>query len=120
MNRTVIIIGLVIIGIVGSGIWVRTRTHSTAGTATADQPSSTATVSYHGEAGKTALELLQQHAAVQTTTDQALGEFVSSINGVTAGTSGTYWVYYVNGTPMSTNPGRYVTSSTETIEWKLE
>lgn len=119
MNRSRIALIVTLIAVSGVGIWFVTRKHSAATTASADQFSGTA-VTYQGENGKTVLELLGKHATVQTKTDQVLGEYVSAINGIVSGTNGKFWIFYVNGMPVSQNPSQYVTSKNETIEWKLE
>jgi hypothetical protein len=75
-------------------------------------------VTYKGEEGKTALELLKKHATVQT---EPFGsdELVTTING-TEGKGSKYWSFYVNGAMASVGAGSYVTHSGDTIEWKLE
>ncbi|HEX7963304.1 MAG TPA: DUF4430 domain-containing protein [Candidatus Saccharimonadales bacterium] len=76
-------------------------------------------LSYKGVEGKTALELLKQHARV-VTKDSSYGEYVDSINGVVGGTSGKYWTFYVNGAQAQVGAGAYTTHSTDSIEWKFE
>ena len=84
--------------------------------ASADQPAA----SYHGEAGKTALDLLRAKETIETVVDPNLGEFVTSIDGVKSGTNGQYWIYEVNGQPESLSPNQYQTKPTDTITWKLQ
>jgi len=77
------------------------------------------TVSYDGQTGKTALELLESMTDV-TTEDSDFGTFVTGINGVIANANKEYWSFYVNGSYASEGAGTYKTSDGEKIEWKLE
>lgn len=75
-------------------------------------------VSYRGEAGKNALELLKKHVSVETKTS-SLGEYVVSINGNDGG--GTkYWLFYVNDKQASVGADAYVSQAGDSIEWRLE
>jgi hypothetical protein len=76
-------------------------------------------VSYQGQDGTTALELLKQNANA-ITEDSSFGEFVSAINGVGDSSDDSYWLYYVNGEPAQVGAGDYVTSNTDVIEWRYE
>ena len=77
------------------------------------------TVSYDGQEGKTALELLKSLTSVETQSS-AYGDFVTSVNGLKADSAKEYWSFYVNGAYASEGAGTYKTSSTDKIEWKLE
>src|SRR5882757_1640815 len=95
------IVALVISIIGATGLVVATHTPearvavapaSTARVAGAEQPapSPVTHLSYKGETGKTALELLKTHA--QTVTKQSsFGEYVDTIGDVKGGTDGKYW-----------------------------
>jgi len=74
-------------------------------------------ITYDGEDGKTALELLKTHAQVRTATSQ-LGELVEEINGVRSG-DGRYLMYFVNGAMAKTGASQYVTRRGDKVEWKL-
>lgn len=76
-------------------------------------------LSYKGQDGKTALDLLKQQATI-VTKDSSYGQYVDSINGVTGGTNGKYWTFYVNGAQAQVGAGAYTTKSTDLIEWKFE
>lgn len=91
--------------------------HTTQKAAAKPQPAPT--VSYGGQEGKTALELLKQHASV-ITKDSSYGPYVDSVNGVAGGTNGKYWAFYVNGTRASVGADAYVTHATDKIVWKFE
>lgn len=74
---------------------------------------------YQGQAGKTALELLQSEADV-ITKDSSYGPYVDSINGVKGGTDGKYWAFYVNGSLAQQGADAYTTEAGDNIEWKFE
>lgn len=75
-------------------------------------------VTYQGQDGKTALELLKN--AYKTETESfSFGDMVTSIEGVKAG-SNQFWAFSVNGQTSNEGAGTYVTKSTDTISWKLE
>lgn len=109
---------VLIILVVGIGGLVAVKRAQTPGVAT-NQTQST-TVTYQGEDGKNALELLRAHATVETTTDPSFGEYVTSINGVASGTGGKYWLVFVNGQAATRGAGELTTTSSDTVEWKLE
>lgn len=77
------------------------------------------TVSYDGQTGKTALELLQSLTEVVTEKSD-FGDFVAGINGITADGKTEYWSFYVNGGYASEGAGTYKTTDGEKIEWRLE
>ena len=74
-------------------------------------------LSYAGEEGRTALELLKARARVRTSTSD-LGELVEEINGVRTG-EGYSLIYFVNGAMAKTGAGNYVTRTGDRIEWRL-
>lgn len=75
----------------------------------------TARVTYAGQDGKSALELLQASHTVEVS-DQG---FVNAIDGVQPGTR-EFWAFYVNGEQAQVGAKEYVTKNGEQIEWKLE
>ena len=76
------------------------------------------TVSYSGEEGKSALDLLKELTEA-TTEDSDFGEFVTGINGVDGG--GTqFWLFYVNDEAATVGAADYQTMTGDTIEWRLE
>ena len=81
-------------------------------------PQKTESISYRGEDGKTALELLKTNATAVTKTS-SIGEYVTSINGNDGGGK-KYWLFFVDGKESSLGAGAYVTKSGENIEWKLQ
>jgi len=75
-------------------------------------------VSYKGEDGKNALELLKKAAKVEYE-DSANGAFVSSINGI-KNSDKEYWIFYLDGKMAEVASDKYTTKSTDTIEWKYQ
>jgi len=76
-------------------------------------------VSYEGQTGKTALEVLKSLADVKTK-DSSYGEFVTAINGVEADGTTQFWSFYVNGKLASEGAGTYKSTDGEKIEWRVE
>ncbi|MBP6962644.1 DUF4430 domain-containing protein [Candidatus Saccharibacteria bacterium] len=100
------------------------KTVETTQTAVEEKPKITVsedqkTVSYDGQTGKTALEILQKGTEV-TMESSSFGDFVTGINDVVADSSKNYWSFYVNGTYASEGAGTYKTTDGEKIEWRLE
>jgi len=79
--------------------------------------STQATVSYQGEDGKTAYDLLKAKYTV-VADETAYGPMVKSINGETASDS-TFWTYKVNNELASVGAHQYTTKTTDTITWEL-
>ena len=76
-------------------------------------------ITYQGQDGKNALEILKSNYQVATSTSAGLGEFVNEIDGVKPGQN-QYWAFYVNGSLASVGADSYVTRSGDNITWKLE
>ena len=76
-------------------------------------------VAYDGQAGKNALELLEQEVTI-VTKDSSYGPYVDTINGTPGGTDGKYWAFYVNGQLSQVGAADYVTKAGDSIEWKFE
>jgi hypothetical protein len=83
------------------------------------QPAPIAHISYKGEDGKNALELLKSHVHVSTR-QSSYGEYVDTIDGRQSGEDGKYWALYVNGKSSPIAAGNYVTRDGDALEWKLE
>lgn len=126
LKTMLLIAGLILaLGIAGASIGSRNNNKQTSMTPTTSQsdPENSETkkteyLSYQGEDGKTALELLKSEAEVETKSS-SLGEYVVSINGNDGGGS-KYWLFYVDGRESPVGAGSYTTKSGETIEWKLQ
>lgn len=76
---------------------------------------STNVVSYTGQDGKNALELLQSTHQVDAT---APG-YVNAIDSIKAGDH-QFWAFYVNGKQAEVGAKDYQTKTGDAIEWKLE
>ena len=73
-----------------------------------------ATISYAGQAGKNALDLLKSGHTVDAS-DQG---FVNAIDGVKPGNH-QFWDLYVNGKESAVGAKDYITKTGDAIEWKL-
>jgi len=72
-------------------------------------------ITYAGQDGKNALELLQQKNSV----DVSAQGFVNAINGRKPGER-EFWAFYVNGKQAEVGAKDYATKTSDAIEWKLE
>jgi len=77
-------------------------------------------VSYEGQNGKTALELLKNKYKVETKEFTGMGEFVTSIGGVAAEDGKNFWAFYVDGEMAMEGASTYKTKNGEKIEWRLD
>ncbi len=84
-----------------------------------NEPSQANVIEYNGEDGKNALTILKSKYTVGTQEFSGIGEFVTSINGVTPD-SKHFWAFYVNGKSSNIGASQYITKSTDKLEWKLE
>jgi len=71
------------------------------------------------ESGQTALQLLKAKYQVETKEFTGLGEFVTSINGLSSDDK-HFWAFYVNGEMAQVGAGQYRSAEGDHIEWKLE
>jgi hypothetical protein len=94
---------------------VNVNTAANTNVSATDNTSLTTLITYNGEDGKNALELLQ----AQHTIDVSAEGFVNSINGVEP-VGNQFWAFYVNGEQAQVGAKDYQTKSSDTIEWKLE
>jgi hypothetical protein len=76
-------------------------------------------VSYKGQDGKNALDLLKATHKVEVKVYSGIGEFVDGIDGLKSDTK-HFWSFYVNGKQSTVGAGSYTTKTTDTIEWKFE
>lgn len=114
---------LLFVGLVaGAAYLYQSNTSKTADTSQV-QPKPTETiddksVTYKGQDGMTALELLEQAATVEMS---GTGEnaFVNAINGITADPKSEFWSFNVNGQSAPVGAGSYITKDSDTIVWEL-
>jgi hypothetical protein len=77
------------------------------------------TLSYDGQSGKTALELLTIGTEVGTS-GSGENTYVTSINGIEADLSNSqFWAFYINGESASVGAGSYTTLDSDVISWEL-
>jgi hypothetical protein len=75
-------------------------------------------VSYQGEDGKTAFQILSEKYQVESDSSSA-GVMVKSINGVSQ-TDKEFWLYDVNGKEPDVGADKYQTKTGDTIHWQLK
>ncbi len=94
---------------------VTTNTAANANVTANTNAATVSSVTYAGQDGKNALELLQVHHQVDTS---AQG-FVNAIDSKKPGDH-EFWAFYVNGDQAQVGAKDFVTKTTDAIEWKLE
>lgn len=77
-------------------------------------------LTYPGQDGRTALELLLEADPSAEVTGEGDQVFVTAIGGRAADPTGEFWALYVNGEPSSVGAGSLVTQEGDEITWKLE
>lgn len=123
-SKTLVVLGaLVVIGATLIGVSVANdnanRTAQTAQTTQTQQKKQDDLISYQGQEGKTALDILKSSYNVETKTYDGIGEMVTSINGV-APDEKHFWAFYVNGQQAQVGAGQYTTKQGDKISWKLD
>lgn len=68
---------------------------------------------------ETVLDLIKRTKNVGTKTS-SYGSYVESIESVTGGTDGKYWLYYINGTQAQVGADKYVPKDGDKISWRFE
>lgn len=114
VNLAAIVVLVVLVGVGGHFLGKYDQNKATANV----KVNAVQAVSYDGQDGKTALEILKSKASVETQ-DSSIGVFVISINGV-ANSSDHYWMFYVNGELAPVGADEYKTKNTDKIEWRYE
>jgi hypothetical protein len=74
-------------------------------------------ITYSGAAGRTVLELLEENTSSIETSGYGDEFLVVSINGISNGTEGRFWFYYVNEQPGQIAASELETSAGDRIEW---
>lgn len=92
-----------------------TKTTDNTNTSNSNQAAQAEEISYTGQAGKNALELLAQSYAIESTPEG----FVNEINGRRPADR-QFWAFYVNGAQASVGAKDYITTDTDQIRWVLE
>lgn len=119
-TKIIALVVAVLLLVGGGGVWLANRSAEPAeqDSATVQTEEIPGVISYDGQEGRTALELLKEQAEVETE-DSDFGEFVKAINGEDGG-GDKYWIFYADGQMASVGAGEYQTKDGETIEWKLQ
>lgn len=116
----IILAAILILGgsLLGSYVSNKQAQKSVAGTQIQFQPVVEKTISYDGQEGKNALELLNASHEVKTE-ESTVGIFVTSIDN-TVNESDKYWMFYVDGQLAPVGADQYTTKNDEKIEWRYE
>lgn len=75
-------------------------------------------VTYSGQDGQNALDLLKAHHQVAAQ-QYSVGSYVTTIDGISAPPN-YYWAFSVNGQPSQVGAGQYVTHNSDTLRWQLQ
>lgn len=114
---TIVIVGLV----VGLGYMVfGNQATNKSTTTTVLSAEAKINISYDGQDGKTALELLKTSGKNVETNKSSAGEYVTKIDGQPVADAKKYWMFYINGQAATVGADQYKTKTGEKIEWKLE
>lgn len=116
----IILAGIVIVGgsLLGRHVSDKQANQTVAGSQIQFKPVVEKTISYDGQNGKNALDLLKVSHQVATQ-DSTIGIFVTGIDG-TANSDNKYWMFYVDGALSPLGPDQYQTKDTEKLEWRYE
>jgi hypothetical protein len=121
MRRNIIgILAAVIIvgGLIGFGIVNQDKNTDTTTTASPTASVNKELISYQGQDGQKAIDVLKASHTV-VTEDSSFGPFVKGIDGLVAD-SAHYWAFYVNGQYATIGAHQYDSKSSDLIEWKYE
>lgn len=110
----VIVTIIAIIGIV----YAFTRPVQAPTTSQTAQQVPTSTVTYQGQEGKNALDLLNASHRVDSK-HYSFGDMVTGIDGVSPDAN-HFWAMYVNDQFSQVGASAYVTKSTDTIKWQVD
>ncbi len=75
-------------------------------------------ITYNGQDGKTALELLESSASI-TKSGEGANAYITGINGVVADSTKEFWSFSINGEASMVGAGSYVTKNSDVIKWDL-
>lgn len=112
-SRAFFLAALLIVTVAGVAMLVPKQINTTATTNALQH-----VVSYVGEDGQNALDLLKAHHAVAAQ-QFSIGAFVTSIDGISAPTN-YFWAFSVNGKPSDVGADTYITKNSDTLSWQLE
>ncbi len=121
---TYITVVLVVIGVIVGGFYgyqaltAKKSADPVVTTSDCETSNSGKTITYKGEDGLTALELLNKKCQTEST-GQGESSFITKVNGVEANSSKEFWSFKVNGEMASVGAGSYTTKNSDTITWEL-
>ncbi len=111
--RSFFLIIILLVAAAGVFMLVPKQTHTSATTAALQH-----VVTYRGEDGKNALDLLKAHHQVAAQ-QFSIGAFVTSVDGISAPPN-YFWAFSVNGKPSDVGADTYITKNSDTLSWRLE
>jgi len=117
----IIILGAILIiggSLLGSSISKKQSQKAVSGLESQFKPVVEKVISYDGQDGKTALQILDEKYDIKTE-QSSIGVFVNSIDG-TDNTNDSYWMFYVDGQLAPVGADQYKTKAGEKIEWRYE
>ncbi len=112
-SRAFFLAALVVIAVAGTIMLVPKQTNNSASGSVLNH-----VVTYRGEDGKNALDLLKAHHQVAAQ-QFSIGSYVTAIDGISAPPS-YFWAFAVNGQPSDVGADQYVTKNSDTLTWRLE
>ncbi|MFA6493274.1 MAG: DUF4430 domain-containing protein [Patescibacteria group bacterium] len=116
----IILAGILIIGgsFLGNSVLKKQAQQSVAGTQFEFQPVVEKTITYDGQNGKNALEILKASHKVESQ-DSSIGVFVIGID-ETQSQDNKYWMLYSDGKLVTVGADQYQTKDGEKLEWRYE
>lgn len=118
-TKSIILAAVIVVAAAGGSTWAyvaNSPSHKVHAVTNAQHQ--TTQLSYQGQNGVNALDLLKEHATVKTK-HYSFGDLVTSIDG-TAASGSKYWTLYVNGKMSNVGASAYVTKNGDTIMWRLQ
>lgn len=120
MSKKLIVAIVIILGLVGAGGTFVALNNNKTVTPEVDlinKPEDNV-ISYSGQDGKTALELLKQEIDDVEISGEGEMAFVTAINGI-ASEDNKYWMFFINGQSAEVGAGSYITKNSDVIKWEL-
>lgn len=120
----VIIVIIAVIGIVyafkeNASFSPQVAQKDTAENTTALQQVPSTVVTYQGQDGQNALDILKATHKVEVKS-YSFGDMVVSIDGIAPNPATHFWSFYVNGEMSQVGASQYQTKSTDVIKWQLD
>ena len=116
----ILLAGIIIIGgtLLGNHVSKKQADKTVAGTQIQFNPVVEKTISYDGQTGKTALDILKASHQVESQ-DSSIGVFVTGIDG-TQNADNKYWMLYVDDQLASFGADQFQTKDGQKLEWRYE